>query len=119
MKKMFWICGLLLLLTACGQRGETVEGNLILTNYSAQAISQITVERGGETLSSEAAISDTQLCSFTLPEEDGLTYTVSFETAEGETVRESFTDSFAEETAVYLRADRAEGFWRLEHDQAS
>ena len=119
MRKLFWAFGLLLLLAACGQREEAVEGNLILTNYAPEAISNITVEYGGETLSSEAAISDTQLCSFTLPEEDGLTYTVSFETAEGETVRESFTGSFAEETAVYLRADRAEGFWRLEHDQAS
>ena len=117
MRKMLCALGLLLLLAACGQREEA--GNLILTNYAAEAISRITVEYGGETLSSEAAISDTQLCSFTLPEEDGLTYTVSFETAEGETVRESFTDSFAEETAVYLRADRAEGFWRLEYDQAS
>ena len=119
MRKLFWAFGLLLLLAACGQREEAVEGNLILTNYATEAISNITVEYGGETLLSEAAISDTQLCSFTLPEEDGLTYTVSFETAEGETVRESFTDSFAGETAVYLRADRAEGFWRLEHDQAS
>ena len=119
MKKMFWTAGLLLLLAACGQRGETVEGNLILTNYAPEAISAITVEYGGETLLSEAAISDTQLCSFNLPEEDGLTYTVSFETAEGETVCESFTGSFTEETVVYLRADRAEGLWQLEYDQAS
>ena len=117
MKKLVCALSLLLLLTACARREES--GNLILTNYAPAAISNITVEYGGETLSSEAAISDTQLCSFTLPEEDGLTYTVSFETAEGETVRESFTDSFAGETAVYLRADRAEGFWQLEYDQAS
>ena len=117
MKKLVCALSLLLLLTACG-RGEE-SGNLILTNYAPEDIYNITVEYGGETVSSEAAISDTQLCSFTLPEEDGLTYTVSFETAEGETVRESFTDSFAGETAVYLRADRAEGFWQLEYDQAS
>jgi hypothetical protein len=119
MKKMFWTAGLLLLLAACGQRGEAVEGNLILTNYAAQAISQIIVEYGGETLSSEEAVSDTQLCAFTLPEEEDLAYTVSFRTEEGETVSGSFTDSFAGETVVYLRADRAEGFWQLAYDQTS
>lgn len=119
MKKLFWIFGLLLLLTACGQREEAVEGNLILTNYATQAISRITVEYGGETLSSEKAVSDTQLCAFTLPEEEDLAYTVSFRTEEGETVSGSFTDSFAGETVVYLRADRAEGFWQLAYDQTS
>lgn len=119
MKKLFWAFGLLLLLTACGQREGAVEGNLILTNYAAQAISHITVEYDGGSASSEEAISDTQLASFTLPEEEDLTYTVSFQTEEGETVSESFTDSFAEETVVYLRADRAEGFWQLEYDQPS
>ena len=119
MKKLFWIFGLLLLLTACGQRGETVEGNLILTNYSAQAISQITVERGGETLSSEAAISNTQLCAFTLPEEADCAYTVSFETADGETAAGDFTDDFTGGNTVYLRADREDGVWRLEYDEIS
>ena len=119
MKKMFWICGLLLLLAACGQREEAVEGNLILTNYAPEAISSITVEYGGETLSSEAAISDTQLCSFTLPEEDGLTYTVSFETAEGNTVSGNFTDDFTGGNTVYLRADQEDGVWRLEYDEVS
>ena len=61
MRKLFWAFGLLLLLAACGQREEAMEGNLILTNYAPEAISNITVEYGGETLSSEAAISDTQL----------------------------------------------------------
>ena len=119
MKKLLWMFGLLLLLTACGQREGTVEGNLILTNYAAQAISHITVEYDGGSASSEGAISDTQLGSFALPEEENLTYTVSFQTEEGETVSESFTDSFAGETVVYLRADRAEGFWQLEYDQPS
>ena len=106
MRKLFWAFGLLLLLAACGQREEAVEGNLILTNYAPEAISNITVEYGGGSASSEEAVSDTQLCAFTLPEGEDRAYTVSFETAEGETVRESFTDSFAGETAVYLRADR-------------
>ena len=96
-----------------------MEGNLILTNYAPEAISNITVEYGGETLSSEAAISDTQLCSFTLPEEDGLTYTVSFETAEGNTVSGNFTDDFTGGNTVYLRADQEDGVWRLEYDEVS
>ena len=119
MRKLFWAFGLLLLLAACGQREEAVEGNLILTNYAPEAISNITVEYGGETLSSEAAISDTQLCSFTLPEEDGLTYTVSFETAEGNTVSGNFTDDFTGGNTVYLRADQEDGVWRLEYDEVS
>lgn len=119
MRKLFWAFGLLLLLAACGQREEAVEGNLILTNYAPEAISNITVEYGGGSASSEEAVSDTQLCAFTLPEEEDLTYTASFQTEEGETVSESFTDSFAGETVVYLRADRAEGFWRLEYDRPS
>ena len=119
MRKLFWAFGLLLLLAACGQREEAVEGNLILTNYAPEAISNITVEYGGETLSSEAAISDTQLCSFTLPEEDGLTYTVSFETAEGNTVSGNFTDDFTGGNTVYLRADQEAGVWRLEYDEVS
>ena len=119
MRKLFWAFGLLLLLAACGQREEAMEGNLILTNYAPESISRVTVEYAGGSLLSEATIADTQLCSFSLPEEEALTYTVSFETAEGETVRESFTDSFAEETVVYLRTDRAEGLWHLEYDQTS
>ena len=119
MRKLFWAFGLLLLLAACGQREEAVEGNLILTNYAPEAISNITVEYGGGSASSEEAVSDTQLCAFTLPEEEDLAYTVSFRTEEGETVSGSFTDSFAGETVVYLRADRAEGFWQLEYDQTS
>ncbi len=114
MKKLAWALSLLLLLAACGQREET--GNLILTNYAPEAISSITVEYGGETLSSETAISDTQLCAFSLPEKEGLAYTVSFETEEGGTVSQTFTDSFAGGTAVYLRADRENGSWRLEYD---
>ena len=117
MKKLVCALSLLLLLTACARREES--GNLILTNYAPEAISQIIVEYGGETLSSEEAVSDTQLCAFTLPEEEDLAYTVSFRTEEGETVSGSFTDSFAGETVVYLRADRAEGFWQLEYDQTS
>ena len=119
MRKLFCALGLLLLLAACAQQEEAVEGNLILTNYAGGAICHITVSHSGGTLSSEAAISDTQLCAFTLPEESDCAYTVSFETEEGETVSGSFTDSFAGETVVYLRADRAEGFWQLEYDQTS
>ena len=117
MKKLFWICGLLLLLAACGQREEA--GNLILTNYAAQAISHVTVECGGETLSSEAAISDTQLCVFTLPEEAEYAYTVSFETADGETAARDFTDDFTGGNTVYLRVDQEDGVWRLEYDEIS
>ena len=40
------------------------------------------------------AISNPRLCSFTLPEEEGLTYTVFFETEEGKTISETFTDRF-------------------------
>ncbi|MCI8910365.1 MAG: hypothetical protein HFG09_06765 [Oscillibacter sp.] len=119
MKKLFWALGLLLLLTACGQREEAVEGNLILTNYAPESISQVSVEYAGGSLLSEAAIADTQLCSFSLPEEAALTYTVSFETAEGETVRETFTGSFAAGETVYLRADREDGSWRLDYDSVS
>ena len=103
MKKMFWICGLLLLLTACGQREEAVEGNLILTNSA----------------SSEEAVSDTQLCAFTLPEGEDRSYTVSFETAEGNTVSGNFTDDFTGGNTVYLRADQEDGVWRLEYDEVS
>ena len=84
MRKLFCALGLLLLLAACAQQEEAVEGNLILTNYAGGAISHITVSHSGGTLSSEAAISDTQLCAFTLPEESDCAYTVSFETEEGE-----------------------------------
>ena len=107
MKKLAWALSLLLLLTACGHGKEAVEGNLILTNYASKAISNITVEYDGEALSSEAAISGTQLCSFTLPEKEGLAYTVSFETEEGGTVSQTFTGSFAGGTAVYLQIGRA------------
>lgn len=120
MKQAVWMVCLLLLLTACGQREEAVEGNLILTNYAAEAIAHISVSQDGEALaSSEAGIADTQLCSFTLPEEEDLAYTVSFETEEGESVSRTFTDSFTEGRTVYLRADRAEGFWQLEYDETS
>ena len=119
MRKLFWAFGLLLLLAACGQREEAVEGNLILTNYAPESISRVSVEYAGGSLLSEETIADTQLCSFSLPEEEALTYTVSFETAEGETVRETFTGSFAGGTAVYLRADRENGSWRLEYDNVS
>lgn len=119
MKKMFWICGLLLLLTACGQREEAVEGNLILTNYAPEAISNITVEYGGGSASSEEAVSDTQLCAFTLPEGEDRAYTVSFETAEGNTVSGNFTDDFTGGNTVYLRADQEDGVWRLEYDDVS
>ena len=114
MRKILCALGLLLLLAACGQREEA--GNLILTNYAAEAISRITVEYGGGSAVSEAAISDTQLCAFTLPELEDCAYTVSFETEEGETVRESFTGSFAEGAVVYLRADRMDGVWNLTRD---
>lgn len=116
MKRLCMAMVLLLLLSACGGREETVEGNLILTNYSSESISHITVVCGEETLSSEAAISDTQLCAFTLPEEESLVYTVSFQTEDGETVSESFADIFAEGTAVRLRADQEYGSWRLVYD---
>ena len=119
MKKIFWMLGLLLLLSACGQREETVEGNLILTNYAAGAISGITVQYDGGTVFSEEAISDTQLCAFTLPEEECCIYTVSFETEEGETVCETFTDCFAEGSTVYLRADWTDGVWQLERDETA
>ena len=117
MKKIFWMLGLLLLLSACGQREETVEGNLILTNYAAGAISGITVQYDGGTVFSEEAISDTQLCAFTLPEEECCTYTVSFETEEGETVTKDFTGDFSDGNTVYLRADRTGGSWQLEYDE--
>ena len=61
MRKLFCALGLLLLLAACAQQEEAVEGNLILTNYAGGAISHITVSHSGGTLSSEAAISDTAL----------------------------------------------------------
>ena len=118
MRRHFWIFGLILLLSACG-RAEPVEGNLILTNYASEPVANITVICDGNTFSSEEAISDTQLCSFSLPEKENVSYTVSFETDEGETVCENFTDSFAEGTAVYLRADRAEGSWQLGYDNPS
>ena len=119
MKRLCMAMVLLLLLSACGGREETVEGNLILTNYSSESISHITVICGEETLSSEAAISDTQLCAFTLPEEADCAYTVSFETADGETAAGDFTDDFTGGNTVYLRADREDGVWRLEYDEIS
>lgn len=117
MRRLFCALGLLLLLAACAQQEEAVEGNLILTNYAAGAISHITVSHDGGTLSSEAAISDTQLCAFTLPEEANYVYTVSFETAEGETVTKDFTGDFSDGNTVYLRADRTGGSWQLEYDE--
>jgi hypothetical protein len=67
------------------------------------------VECGG------VAISNPRLCSFTLPEEEGLTYTVFFETEEGKTISETFTDRFDGGNTIYLWAD---GFRRLEYDSA-
>ncbi len=119
MRKLFWAFGLLLLLAACGQREEAVEGNLILTNYAAGSISHVTVEYGGGSASSEEAVSDTQLCAFTLPEGEDRAYTVSFETAEGNTVSGNFTDDFTGGNTVYLRADQEDGVWRLEYDEVS
>ncbi len=117
MKKLVCALSLLLLLTACARREES--GNLILTNYAPEAISNITitVSHSGGTLSSEAAISDTQLCAFTLPEESDCAYTVSFETEEGETVTKDFTGDFSDGNTVYLRADRTGGSWQLEYDE--
>ena len=117
MRKLFWAFGLLLLLAACGQREEAVEGNLILTNYAAGSISHVTVECDGGSASSEEAVSDTQLCAFTLPEGEDRAYTVSFETAEGNTVSGNFTDDFTGGNTVYLRADRTGGSWQLEYDE--
>ena len=117
MRKLFCALGLLLLLAACAQQEEAVEGNLILTNSAGGASCHITVSHSGGTLSSEAAISDTQLCAFTLPEESDCAYTVSFETEEGETVTKDFTGDFSDGNTVYLRADRTGGSWQLEYDE--
>lgn len=117
------LCLVLLLaaltLAGCGQAGEPT-GNLILTNYAAETIANISVSHDGQIVEiSEAGIRDTQLCRFQLPEEDNYAYTLSFEDTEGRTVSETFTDDFSGGAAVLLRADRSEEGWDISYDAQS
>lgn len=117
--KTFWTMAFtlsLLLMAGCGWREPAA--NLILTNYAGETIVNISVSHGGAVLeTSGEGIRDTQICCFTLPREDGYTYTVAFEDLEGRSCTGQFTDDFSQEnTVIYMRADHTAEGWTIGRD---
>lgn len=113
------LCGLLVLLCLlCGCQGEEQpDGNLVVTNYTDNSISCITVTRqGAEIASSEGPLGDTQMCWFTIEPEEDCAYGLSFLDSQGEEHGWELVDSFSEEETVFLAVRYENGNWMLGHD---
>ena len=114
-----YVCGLLVLLCLlCGCQGEERPGgNLVVTNYTASSLSNITVTRqGAELASSDGPLGDTQMCWFTIEPEENCAYGLSFLDSQGKEHSWELVDSFSEEETVFLAVRYENGDWMLGHD---
>ncbi len=94
------------------------DGNLIVTNYSAYEIRDITITHLGKTISvSPKAIKDTQICYFTIEPADDYIYTVSFVDDKGEEHSREFTDHFTEDAQILIAIRYSDGVWTIDYDK--
>lgn len=94
------------------------DGNLIVTNYSAYEIRDITITHLGKTISvSPKAIKDTQICYFTIEPADDYIYTVSFVDNNGEEHSQEFTDNFTEDAQILIAIQYSDGIWTIDYDR--
>lgn len=123
MRKFILLSSLMLtlLLAGCGaENGGVVhqDGNLIVTNYSDDEITDITVAHLGETVAaSSEEIKDTQICYFTIEPAEDYSYTVSFVDRSGEEHTAEFTDNFTEDAQILIAIQYSDGIWTVDYDK--
>ena len=111
-------CMLLLLFGCREERTAAQDGNLIVTNYAAQEISNITVSHDGQEVAvSPEAIKDTQLCRFTIDPLENYVYMISFTDDSGGAHAREFTDSFSKDAQILIAVRYENGAWIIERDE--
>lgn len=118
---MIFTVWLMMSLAGCSDANGNVihqDGNLIVTNYSDQVITDIAVIHGGETVSvSPEGIKSTQICYFTVEPSVGYVYTVSFVDSSGEEHSREFTDNFTEDTPILIAVRWVDNVWTIGYDR--
>ncbi len=94
------------------------EGNLIITNYSSDEITDITISHLDETVSiSSEPIKDTQICGFSIEPATDYVYTVSFVDHNGEEHSQEFTNSFTEDIQILIAIQNSDSVWTIDYDK--
>ena len=123
MKKwvMLGLIAMALSLGGCGGANDRVvhrDGNLIVTNYAEEAITDTTISHLGETIAaSPQAIKDTEVCYFKVAPAKAYTYTVSFVDSQGAAHEQEFTDDFTEDDPILLAIRCTDGVWSIGYDK--
>lgn len=123
MKKfvLLFTLSLTLSLVGCGGANDNIvhqDGNLIVTNYSEYEITDITITHLGKNISvSPKAITDTQICYFTIESANDYDYTVSFLDNNDEEHSQEFTDNFTENTQILIAIQYSDGVWTIDYDK--
>ncbi len=110
----------ILLFTGCGAADHTVshqDGNLIITNYATQEITNTTITHLGQTIAvSPDAIQDTQICYFSIDPADDYVYTVSFVDQQGKEHAREFTDDFTKDAQILIAIRYDDTAWTIDYD---
>ncbi|MCI8388743.1 MAG: hypothetical protein HFE63_09785 [Clostridiales bacterium] len=93
-------------------------GNLIVTNYSEDAITDVTITSLNDLIAvSHQSISDTKVCYFTVDPKPEFTYTVSFVDCNGKKHSKTFVNSFAGGARVLIAINSLGGSYMIDYDK--